>query len=150
MQIDLERFPQSSPKNKDGTNDTPGNFKNPSGTNLSFSFRNGMDRRYKYPNVARIILPTTKYEKTSAGSLAMDPEAKEINFFTMSDTPEIQDERVFIRPSSTLFGPTSFVNDSRFITFFTQVRTSKAFLRDVMPVGSLAFLLLCGDKVEWK
>jgi ATP-dependent RNA helicase DHX57 len=101
-----------------------------------------------YPNIARIVLPATKYEKLSSGSLALDPEARAIKFFTASETLDDRDERVFIHPGSTLFSATTFVDNCPFTAFFTRVQTSKVFLRDVTPVTSLAVLLLCGDKIE--
>lgn len=101
-----------------------------------------------YPNIGRIVLPATKYEKLSSGSLALDPEARAIKFFTASETSNDRDERVFIHPSSTLFSANSFVDNSLFVAFFNRVQTSKIFLRDVTPASSLAILLLCGDKVE--
>jgi ATP-dependent RNA helicase DHX57 len=101
-----------------------------------------------YPNIARIVLPATKYEKLSSGSLALDPEARAIKFFTTAETGENRDERVFIFPGSTLFSATSFVDNCSFAAFFTRVKTSKVFLRDVTPVAPLAVLLLCGDKIE--
>lgn len=101
-----------------------------------------------YPNIARIVLPATKYEKLSSGSLALDPEARAIKFFTAAETPDNRDERVFIHPGSTLFDATAFFDNCPFVAFFTRVQTSKVFLRDVTPVASLAVLLLCGDKIE--
>lgn len=101
-----------------------------------------------YPNIARIVLPATKYEKLSSGSLALDPEARAIKFFTASEASNERDERVFIHPSSTLFTANSFVDNSHFVAFFSRVQTSKVFLRNITPVSSLAILLLCGDKVE--
>jgi ATP-dependent RNA helicase DHX57 len=101
-----------------------------------------------YPNIARIVLPATKYEKLSSGSLALDPEARAIKFFFSSETSEGRDERVFIHPSSTLFSATSFIDNSPFGAFFNPVQTSKVFLRDITPVSALAVMLLCGDKIE--
>jgi ATP-dependent RNA helicase DHX57 len=101
-----------------------------------------------YPNIACIVLPATKYEKLSSGSLALDPEAKTIKFFAAMDTADDRDERVFIHPGSTLFSATSFIENSPFAAFFTRVQTSKVFLRDVTPVNAFAVMLLCGDKIE--
>jgi ATP-dependent RNA helicase DHX57 len=101
-----------------------------------------------FPNIARIVLPATKYEKISSGTLALDPEAKTIKFYTSTSDSDRKDERVFIHPGSTLFTNTSFIDDSPFAAFFTRVQTSKVFLRDVTPVNALALLLLCGDKIE--
>ena len=101
-----------------------------------------------YPNIARIVLPATKYEKLSSGSLALDPEAKTIKFFSSTETLDDRDERVFIHPGSTLFSATSFIDTSPFAAFFTRVQTSKIFLRDVTPVNAFAVMLLCGDKIE--
>jgi len=100
-----------------------------------------------YPNIARIVLPATKYEKISTGSLALDPEARAIKFFT-SDVATERFERVFIHPSSTLFGATSFIDNSSFSAFFARVQTSKTYLRDITPVSSLAIMLLCGNCIE--
>jgi ATP-dependent RNA helicase DHX57 len=101
-----------------------------------------------YPNIARIVLPATKYEKLSSGALALDPEAKTIKFFTSADNSGDKDERVFIHPGSTLFTATSFIENSPFAAFFTRVQTAKVFLRDVTPANALAVMLLCGDKME--
>lgn len=101
-----------------------------------------------YPNIARIVLPATKYEKLSSGSLALDPEAKTIKFFAATDASDEGDERVFIHPGSTMFSATSFVDNSPFAAFFTRVQTSKVFLRDVTPINAFAVMLLCGDKIE--
>lgn len=101
-----------------------------------------------YPNIARIVLPATKYEKLSSGSLALDPEARSIKYFTATDSPDNREERVFIHPGSTLFSATTFIDNSPFAAFFTRVQTSKVFLRDVTPVAPLAVLLLCGDQIE--
>jgi ATP-dependent RNA helicase DHX57 len=101
-----------------------------------------------YPNVARIVLPATKYEKLASGSLALDPEAKTIKFFAPTGSSDVKDERVFIHPGSTLFTATSFIENSPFAAFFTRVQTSKVFLRDVTPVSTIAVLLLCGDRIE--
>jgi len=100
-----------------------------------------------YPNIARIVLPATKYEKISTGSLALDPEARAIKFYT-SDLAGERSDRVFVHPSSTLFSATSFIDNSSFAAYFTRVQTSKAFLRDITPVNSFAILLLCGNKIE--
>jgi ATP-dependent RNA helicase DHX57 len=101
-----------------------------------------------YPNVARIVLPAIKYEKLSSGSLALDPEAKTIKFFSSTEASDDRDERVFIHPGSTLFSATSFIDSAPFAAFFTRVQTSKIFLRDVTPANAFAVMLLCGDKIE--
>jgi ATP-dependent RNA helicase DHX57 len=101
-----------------------------------------------YPNVARIVLPATKYEKLASGSLALDPEAKTIKFFTSAEGTDERDERVFIHPGSTMFSATSFIDNSSFAAFFTRVQTSKIFLRDITPANALGVMLLCGDKIE--
>ena len=101
-----------------------------------------------YPNITQIVFPATKYEKISSGSLALDPEARSIKFFTGAESPDIRDERVFIHPGSTLFGATTFVDNCPFAAFFTRVQSSKVFLRDLTPVAPLSILLLCGDQLE--
>ena len=101
-----------------------------------------------YPNVAWIVLPATKYEKLSSGTLALDPEAKAIKLFVAPQSVDQPQERVFIHPTSTLFSARSFIENSPFGTFFSSVQTTKLFLRDFTPVSALAVMLLCGDEVE--
>ena len=101
-----------------------------------------------WPNIAKIVLPATKYEKIASGTLALDPEAKTIKFFTPPTNLEGEEERVFIHPGSTMFSNIAFIDNSSFVSFFTRVQTSKIFVRDVTPINAIAVLLLCGEKIE--
>jgi ATP-dependent RNA helicase DHX57 len=93
------------------------------------------------PQIARIQLPEQKFASSSTGSLAVDPEARTIKYFTM------ENGRVFIHPSSTMFEAQNFPGNARFLTYFNKMATSKVFLRDVAPVNAYS-LLLFGGKVE--
>lgn len=111
------------------------------------------------PQVARIKMPEQKFLYSSTGSLAVDPEARTIKYFTSNN------ERVFIHPSSTMFEMQAFPGNAGFIAFFTKMETSKVFLRDCsrklnnldcsglvlinFPTATTAYsLLLFGGRVE--
>ncbi|RCK64517.1 hypothetical protein Cantr_00371 [Candida viswanathii] len=59
-----------------------------------------------YPQIARVQYPDPKYFKSSSGSIEIDPDARQIKFWTKS-TEQKEDSlpasRVFIHPSSVLF-----------------------------------------------
>lgn len=65
-----------------------------------------------YPQIARVELPSPKYFKLSLGSVAVDPDAKKIKLFVKNDeynptnleSTDLPANRVFIHPSSVLFG----------------------------------------------
>lgn len=59
-----------------------------------------------YPQIARVQYPDPKYFKSSSGSVEIDPDARQIKFWT-KNTEQKDDSlpasRVFIHPSSVLF-----------------------------------------------
>ncbi|KAI9655924.1 MAG: hypothetical protein M1831_004769 [Alyxoria varia] len=95
------------------------------------------------PQILRITYPPQKYTSTSSGAIPIDPSAKEIKFFST------QNNRVFVHPSSTLFGaqtlPTAGGGTAPFLTYFNKVETSKVFARELCPAGTYALLLFGGD-----
>ncbi|KAI9482586.1 P-loop containing nucleoside triphosphate hydrolase protein [Zychaea mexicana] len=88
------------------------------------------------PNVAKIRMPDAKYDKVLSGTVEREKEAREIKFFTK------EDGRVFLHPSSILFGCNSY--NSSFLTYFSRIETSKVFIRDGMEVPSYAVLFFGG------
>lgn len=94
-----------------------------------------------YPQTLRISFPPQKYQSTVSGALAIDPESREIKYF------DSDNNRVFVHPSSTLFSAQAFPNNAGFLSYFTKVETSKAFVRDLTPCGSYG-LLLFGGRIE--
>ncbi|KAF2806284.1 P-loop containing nucleoside triphosphate hydrolase protein [Mytilinidion resinicola] len=93
------------------------------------------------PQIARIELPDTKFAASVSGAVALDPESRAIKFFTQDAG------RVFIHPSSTLFGAQTFPGDSRFLSYFSKMATSKVFIRECSPCNNLSMLLF-GGKLE--
>lgn len=92
------------------------------------------------PQIARIQLPDQKFAATNQGSLAVDPEARMIKYFTV-------DGRVFLHNSCTLFDAQSFASDTGFLAFFSKFEMQKVFVKECTPVGMYALLLL-GGKIE--
>ncbi|CAO3593081.1 unnamed protein product [Absidia cylindrospora] len=91
------------------------------------------------PNLARIQLPDTKYDKVLSGTIEREKEAREIKFYTK------QDGRVFLHPASILFNSNQY--SASFLTYFSRMTTSKTFLRDGTEVPSYAVLFF-GGKVD--
>ncbi|KAG5463106.1 MAG: hypothetical protein BJ554DRAFT_1712 [Olpidium bornovanus] len=89
-----------------------------------------------YPNVARIQHPKTTYEQSLHGSIAVDPEARQIKFFTK------EDGRIFLHPSTVGFSINKY--EESFLVYFSKIATSKVFLRDATPVGAYPLLLFGG------
>ncbi|KAI9321214.1 P-loop containing nucleoside triphosphate hydrolase protein [Dichotomocladium elegans] len=89
------------------------------------------------PNVARIQMPDSKYDKVLSGTVEREKEAKEIKFYTQKDG------RVFLHPSSILFSNNSYAPGS-FLTYFSRMQTSKIFIRDGTEVPSYAVLFFGG------
>lgn len=129
------------------------------------------------PNIAEIKFPEKKFMASMSGAKELDPEARTIKFFTEpvvaasseSPTPTVSGngtngpvatstsypqhqngtrERVFIHPSSALFGASTFPNHATYVSFFTRMATSKVFVRDVTPVNAYGLLLFCGGRVD--
>lgn len=82
-----------------------------------------------WPRVARVHLPSSaiKFDKFSGGTIQRENLAKEFKFFDMKDG------RVFLHPSSVLFGETTW--KSPFVAYFNKQATTKIFLRDGTQVS---------------
>ncbi|KAI8638361.1 P-loop containing nucleoside triphosphate hydrolase protein [Parasitella parasitica] len=91
------------------------------------------------PNVAKIQLPDTKYDKLLSGTVEREKEAREIKYYTKDDG------RVFLHPSSLLFNNNSY--NSSFLTYFSRMATSKTFIRDGTEVPSYGILFF-GGKID--
>ncbi|KAJ1980822.1 helicase [Dimargaris xerosporica] len=93
-----------------------------------------------YPNVAHVCLPTQKFECTSAGSVALEAEAKELRYYTANA------ERAFLHPSSVLFHANKIPSQlvAYFAKFFSSA-ASKVYLRDVTVMGVYALLFFGGQ-----
>ncbi|KAF2838029.1 ATP-dependent RNA helicase-like protein A [Patellaria atrata CBS 101060] len=91
-----------------------------------------------HPQIARIQFPETKYLASVSGTVAQDPEARQIKYFTRDSG------RVFIHPSSTLFSAQTYPNNSAFVSYFSKIATSKVFVRDLTPFNAYSLLLFCG------
>lgn len=77
------------------------------------------------PQLARIEFPEKKYAPSVSGAVELDPEARTIKFFNQDNG------RVFVHPSSTLFGAQSFVGGSMYMSYFNKMATSKVFVREL-------------------
>ncbi|KAI0076064.1 P-loop containing nucleoside triphosphate hydrolase protein [Panus rudis PR-1116 ss-1] len=103
-----------------------------------------------WPRVARVHLPRSaiKFDRVQAGTVQRENTAKQFKFFDIttarstSETDEAQSNRVFLHPSSVLFGQA--VWKSPFVTYFQKQMTSKVWLRDATEVPMYALLLFGG------
>ena len=77
------------------------------------------------PQLARIDFPDQKFAPSISGAVPMDPEAKTIKFFNQ------ENGRVFVHPSSTLFGAQTFIGGSAYLSYFHKMATSKVFIREL-------------------
>ncbi|KAF9074920.1 P-loop containing nucleoside triphosphate hydrolase protein [Rhodocollybia butyracea] len=91
-----------------------------------------------WPRVARVHLPKSaiKFDKVQGGTVQRENTGKEFKFF------DLRDGRVFLHPSSVLFGRASW--KSPFVVYFQKVMTTKPFLRDVTEVPIWSLLLFGG------
>ncbi|KAI0396148.1 P-loop containing nucleoside triphosphate hydrolase protein [Xylariaceae sp. FL0594] len=90
------------------------------------------------PQIARIQFPDKKFAASMSGAVELDPEARTIKYFA-------QDQgRVFIHPSSALFGAQAFVGNATFLSYFSMISTSKVFIRDLTPFNAFTLLLFSG------
>ncbi|CAO3662941.1 unnamed protein product [Rhizopus stolonifer] len=89
------------------------------------------------PNIAKIKLPNTKYDKVLSGTVEREKEAREIKYYTKDDG------RVFLHPSSLLFSNNSY--QSSFLTYFSKMTTSKVFVRDGTEVPLYGILFFGGQ-----
>lgn len=113
------------------------------------------------PQHASISFPSQKFASSISGSVAVDPEARTIKYFspdppkngTTSDnegkphTSSGTTTRVFIHPSSCLFSatPATYPSGTHYISYFSKIETSKIFIRDCTPFNVYALLLFGGD-----
>jgi len=77
------------------------------------------------PQLARIEFPEKKYAPSVSGAVELDPEARTIKFFNQDNG------RVFVHPSSTVFGAQGFVGGSMYMSYFNRMATSKVFVREL-------------------
>ncbi|KAM4056092.1 oligonucleotide/oligosaccharide-binding (OB)-fold domain-containing protein [Hirsutella rhossiliensis] len=91
------------------------------------------------PQIARIQFPDRKYASSMSGAVELDPEARAIKYFNQ------ENGRVFIHPSSTLFGSQGFSDNAAYMSYFSIISTSKIFIRDLTPLNVFALLLFCGS-----
>lgn len=77
------------------------------------------------PQIARIQYPDKKFASSMSGAVELDPEAKAIKYFCQ------EPGRVFVHPSSTLFGSQGFSGNAAYMSYFTMISTSKIFIRDL-------------------
>ncbi|KAF2398825.1 P-loop containing nucleoside triphosphate hydrolase protein [Trichodelitschia bisporula] len=90
------------------------------------------------PQLARIEFPEKKFAVGMAGAVELDPEARTIKFFTQDSG------RVFVHPSSTVFGAQAFPGSSAFLAYFEKVATSKVFVRNLTPFNAYSLLMFSG------
>ncbi|CAK7222455.1 Putative ATP-dependent RNA helicase ucp12 [Sporothrix curviconia] len=95
------------------------------------------------PQIARIQLPDQKFAASVSGTVAIDPEARTIRYFSRDHG------RVFVHPSSTLFDSQGFGGRAAFLSYFSLISTSKVFVRD-LTLDTAAFnaytlLMFSGD-----
>ena len=90
------------------------------------------------PQVARIDFPDKKFAPSMSGAVELDPEARTIKFFNQDNG------RVFVHPSSTLFGAQNFAGGSVYLSYFNKMETSKLFIRELTPFNAYSLLLFSG------
>ncbi|KAH6892142.1 P-loop containing nucleoside triphosphate hydrolase protein [Thelonectria olida] len=90
------------------------------------------------PQIARIQYPDKKFASSMSGAVELDPEARSIKYFNQ------ENGRVFVHPSSTLFGSQGFSGSAAYMSYFTLISTSKIFIRDVTPFNAYTLLLFSG------
>jgi ATP-dependent RNA helicase DHX57 len=77
------------------------------------------------PQLARIEFPDKKFAPSMSGAIELDPEARTIKFFNQ------ENGRVFVHPSSTLFGAQTFAGGAVYMSYFNKMATSKIFIREL-------------------
>ena len=91
------------------------------------------------PQIARIAFPDRKYAASSTGAVELDPEARTIKYFTQDVG------RVFIHPGSTAFDAQSYPGNSKFMSYFSRMATSKIFIRELTPFNAYSLLMFSGN-----
>ena len=108
-----------------------------------------------YPNVINVWKPVQKYNETSGGTVAADPEAKQLRFFIKDNNTDVSrgpsnykgstpKMRVFLHPSSINFKQRNYRNP--WMVYREKVQTSRVFVRDASVVPPYC-LLFFGGKV---
>lgn len=90
------------------------------------------------PQIAQINFPDKKFAPSMSGAVELDPEARTIKFFDQDNG------RVFVHPSSTLFGAQGFAGSSVYLSYFNKMATSKVFVRELAPFNAYSLLLFSG------
>lgn len=92
-----------------------------------------------WPRVAQVHLPRSaiKFDKVQAGTVQRENTAKEYKIHDLTDV------RVFLHPSSVLFGESTW--KSPFLAYFQKQMTSKVFIRGATQVPMYALLLFGGS-----
>jgi len=96
-----------------------------------------------YPNIVKVRMPDTRYEKTAQGAVeATNEDARAIKFFLEPGG------RVFLHPSSALFSAAKF-DHHRWLVYNSkrQVDGGKLYVQEVTAVSQLALLLFGGQVV---
>lgn len=104
-----------------------------------------------YPNVLRVDTPELKYEQKRGGAVAKETfNSKDIKLRSKPDRrnggrdiPLSSGERAFLHPESINFDEGNY--GSRWLAFFSKVKTSRVFVRDATMVSPYAILLFGGD-----
>ncbi|KAI9843922.1 MAG: hypothetical protein M1838_002404 [Thelocarpon superellum] len=91
-----------------------------------------------HPQLVRIDFPPQKFAASVSGAVALDPEARTIKYFARDQG------RVFVHPGSILFDAQTFGSSVAFLSYFTQMATSKLFIRDLTPFNAYTLLLFSG------
>ncbi|KAG0702732.1 P-loop containing nucleoside triphosphate hydrolase protein [Suillus ampliporus] len=91
-----------------------------------------------WPRVGQVHLPRSaiKFDKVQAGTVQRENTAKEYKIYDLTDG------RVFLHPSSVLFGESTW--KSPFLAYFQKQMTSKVFIRGATQVPVYALLLFGG------
>ncbi|KAK2774181.1 hypothetical protein FQN52_004411 [Onygenales sp. PD_12] len=90
------------------------------------------------PQIANISFPDKKFAASMSGTIELDPDARTIKYFNQ------ENGRVFVHPSSSLFGAQSFSGSAAYVSYFTKMATSKVFIRDLTPFNAYSLLLFSG------
>lgn len=93
------------------------------------------------PNLAEIVFPEKVFVSSSVGTIEQDPEAKGIKFFTGDDG------RVFVHPSSSVFGANKFIGDSKYCSFSAKMSTSKLFINGITPLGTFGMVFFSDGQI---
>lgn len=86
------------------------------------------------PKLIEINYPNKIFKQTVTGAVEADPEAQKFKFFNAEGI------RVFVHPSSSLFGSNSFPEDAHFLSYSNSIVTTKHFVGGLSPLGTYALL----------